>query len=123
MPDENSFKINLHCMAALLGWYLMVPPSIAETSWGCAGGITDWFLGAWIGDAHHRDKCSGLREIADSDAPLSKWLRLGPFETVAECDVERRETLARGRENGSRSISPSMQPECIASDDPRLKEK
>lgn len=108
---------------ALVGWYLMVPPSIAETSWGCAGGVTDWLLGAWIGDAKHRDNCTKLMEIADSNAPLSKWLRLDAFDTIKECDAERRENLARGRDNGSRATSPPMQPECVASDDPRLKEK
>jgi len=105
---------------ALVGWYLMAPPSVAETSWVCAGGLTDWIMGAWIGDTKHRDDCAKLEGIADPHAPLSKWFRLGAFDTIVQCEAERNENHARGRENSTSPLDPAMQQECIASDDPRL---
>jgi hypothetical protein len=85
-----------------IGWYLMVPPQ--GVRWKLDG--TGPFL------------------------PLNPWVQWGSFDTAAQCEEEkltemRRESVQESREP---SKNPLNEPafwyaKCIASDDPRLKEK
>jgi hypothetical protein len=88
---------------ALVGWYLMLPPRVVDRFY--------------------------------PDAPLSQWKRFGPeeYSSRAECEAERERQkamfnfdpeklppekfTARTLARGARAL------QCIATDDPRLKEK
>ena len=94
---------------ALVGWYLMYPPSQAETSWIC--GRSAEFVRDGLGWGK---SCQELAHTVDSEAPLAQWHQAGePFETLSECEEVRDKRL---KEPGM------MLAKCIASDDPRLKQ-
>jgi hypothetical protein len=82
---------------ALIGWYLMVPPKASN------GGL-------------------------DPQAPLSKWKIDGVYDTARECDERYHRDLYLAedwkRATGNTQVWKDVQEEqCIATDDPRLKEK
>ena len=99
---------------ALVGWYLMMPPFIR------------------VGP-DPRDP-SRDRVVPDSDAPLRKWFWSGSFDSVDACQRSQEKEIA---EMQTRSLAQPVPPaeidrnvemafreaRCIASDDPRLKEK
>jgi hypothetical protein len=94
---------------ALVGWYLMQPPS---------------------DNSHGRP---------DSDAPLPQWQESGSFDSAAKCNKERFDTIntyekllaeAQKSKSSGRDIDTAqngllafLKAQCIATDDPRLKEK
>jgi hypothetical protein len=89
---------------ALLGWYLMVPPFIKV----------------------------GERVVPESSAPLSKWYWAGSFDSVDACERNQereivkaqKRKLAQPATKRGRSVEMGFwEARCIASDDPRLKEK
>ncbi len=99
---------------ALVGWYLMVPPTVEETS--CTG-ITAT-IDRWFDRTAHDRYCEEMSKIVAFQAPLNRWHDYKAFETLAECEVERQRI--------STPIAPSdprFSARCIATDDPRLKEK
>jgi len=83
---------------ALVGWCLVVPPSIDS------------------------------RGVA-TQAPLSKWTKLGTFDSAEDCDRERIDEMTRlehaaGQgQAGNQSLLAIQNAECVATDDPRLREK
>ena len=84
---------------ALVGWYLMMPP----VSRGSSGKLP-----------------------SDLSRPLSEWAPVEDFDTEADCikEIDRMHQVdvdwARSHHRYMLDLS---QPQCIASDDPRLKEK
>jgi len=110
----NLLLMSIHHAAALalVGWYLMTPPFVS--------------VGPNLHDA------SLDRSIPDSEAPLSKWQWSGSFDSVASCqhEQEKQITEAQKRElalpvaERDREVEIDFWlGECIATDDPRLKEK
>jgi hypothetical protein len=85
----------LHIAAlASVGWYLMIPPPTSSD-----------------------------RSMVDLNAPLSKWRVFSPYGNAAECAQGQVKYAAL---TGKRDILQHRQfiaAQCIASDDPRLKEK
>ena len=73
--------------------------------------------------------------IYDTNAPLSKWQQGGSFDTAKECEEGKKEipglmlqTIdkmpAEEKQKAMQSIMTMLsEPQCIATDDPRLKEK
>jgi hypothetical protein len=77
---------------ALVGWYLMTPPP--------------------IGEAPRR---------VDANAPISKWLVVGSFDTAEQCETSRLD-LQNDYPNDPTAVALAKQSlKCIATDDPRLK--
>jgi hypothetical protein len=92
---------------ALVGWYLMVPPTMGETRWICGKDSSIAALARqWL---DWGEGCSTYNQVAAPGAPLSQWHRVNRFDTVAEC------------ERGRLQLSRGKWAQCIASDDPRLK--
>jgi hypothetical protein len=89
---------------ALVGWYLMVPPDLAQTSWDCTLSRGSQF---WI------DQCV---DVPDPTAPLSKWHDVAhPIVNSPECEV-----AANHQAIGTTIRDMGYHSRCIASDDPRL---
>lgn len=107
--------MNLHHAAALalVGWYLMVPPTLAETS--CSGIFST--LDRWMNKAAHDKACEDQSKIVNSKAPISEWHEFMFFESLAECEA------LRQRGSALRPSDPLFSAQCIASDDPRVKQK
>jgi hypothetical protein len=96
--------MKLRHSAALVGWYLMVPP----------------FAGAPKGAP------------ANFDAPYSSWQSIDPFDTADACraDRDRLRKWAKGNTECDSKVGIEhylcarwIGADCIASDDPRLKKK
>jgi hypothetical protein len=96
--------MHLHHAAALalVGWYLMVPPPQFHS-----------------------------RMPVDPDAPLSKWTVFSSYDSAAECNRDWLEhsKLAKTKlaanpsdEKARIEFHQLMSSQCIATDDPRLKE-
>lgn len=83
---------------ALVGWCLMIPP-LSRSSSGEIG--------------------------SDFSRPLSEWFPVGVYDTEADCDKEinamNQRAASMAREH--RTMLSLSHAQCIASDDPRLKEK
>ena len=108
-PERQRVLKPRHAAAlALVGWYLMLPPCRLVSSWGNGG-----YAGG---------KC-----LIESQAPLREWKRAQPQEFEYKTDCERAISNECHREveaNGVSSFEGSLcTADCIASDDPRLKEK
>ena len=97
---------------ALVGWYLMTPPFIS--------------VGPNPRDA------SLDKSVPDSEAPLSKWQWSGSFDSVDACQREQEKEIAEAQNRelalpvAERDRGVEMdfwEARCIATDDPRLKEK
>ena len=99
----------------ILGWYLMVPPSMRETNWDCSAGLVSTLSHKFFGTGDEK-QCVALAKIADMNAPLSAWHEASPFETLDACQ-EAQIKLA----NAARPGEPDYGARCVASDDPRLK--
>lgn len=86
------------CHAAalvLVGWYLMMPPL-------------------------NRNLPDGV----DTDAPLSRWVYLGSFDTASECNEFALRSASEYKAAGDKESEILMfLDRCIATDDPRLKKK
>jgi hypothetical protein len=87
----------------LLAWYLMVPPPL-----------------------HHGNP------PVDLEAPLSKWRLFSMHDSAAECEkglvafykLAKAELIANPADEGDRVQFYQLESlQCVASDDPRLKEK
>jgi hypothetical protein len=100
-------KLRHAAALAFIGWYLMIPPR-----------ISDW-----------------PKLVYDTNAPLNKWQQSGSFDTAKECEEGKKEVPKLFLQNidklpaeerpkvtqGIMTMLPAYQ--CIATDDPRLKEK
>jgi hypothetical protein len=134
---------------ALVGWYLMVPPTQEQLDSTCRGdsgpSVMD-HVAALIGrddaDKVHARRCDQEGIEVALDAPLSAWVQSDEFETLKECKVEREKPMTEQdkmktalalsvmRESGvtKDALMSSLNlarasAKCIASDDPRLKER
>jgi hypothetical protein len=80
----------------MVGWYLMLPPA----------------------DAHWKLDGTGPAE------PLGQWQLLGSFDTATQCKQGISDGAARfDAANPHEPKNPWSFAQCVASDDPRLKEK
>jgi len=109
---SNALANSRTAALALVGWYLMTPPFIR--------------VGPDLRDAR-RD-----RVVPDSDAPLSKWKWSGSFDSLDACQrnqekeivEEQKLKLAQSVAERNRTVEMDFrEARCIATDDPRLKEK
>jgi hypothetical protein len=110
--------MNLRHTAALtlVGWCLMLPPTVAKTSWRCAGGVRGRILDAWIGSNKRMDECTKWDKIAAFDAPFSQWSEIGVFDTNGQCEAQRGANLLK-EDNPIFPGPPSMQQLCVATAD------
>jgi hypothetical protein len=79
---------------ALIGWYLLMPPQAME-KWNAATKKYDPHI----------------------SAPLFEWEILGSFDTAEECRTQQN-SVVQAKAAG---CPKCFVPECIATDDPRLK--
>jgi hypothetical protein len=98
--------VNLRHAAALalVGWYLIVPPTRVDRE-GLPEPLPDK---------------SGF--FYDTDAPLSNWFNEGNFDSAAACAQSLSELRHTPRATAADRIQESAA-KCVATDDPRLKEK
>ena len=146
----------LHAIAlALVGWYLMIPPSAGNLDGACNGKSFFWNVVGTLSTQEHLNSetamCNRESHRLVANAPLSKWKRAGFDETLAECQARyeehqkappngqlmaKLELKDEGKANPSdeelksradsltRFLKAQIAAEkCVASDDPRLKEK
>jgi hypothetical protein len=105
---------------AVVGWYLLTPVPAGDT--GYWGRLHDLIFGA------------------SEYAPMSRWNQLGAFDTAEKCDAAQTkeddstmESFSQTQEEKGKSKAETAvdawkkgvgdESVCIASDDPRLKEK
>jgi hypothetical protein len=101
---------------ALVAWYLMVPPSMSEMDWTCGASLSAQAYHKLFGTGDEKE-CAKFKEIEAPNAPISRWHEMSPFETLLDCEKAQHELLTR-----SRAGSPQAGAQCVATDDPRLKE-
>jgi len=90
---------------ALVGWYLLTPPFYVTNA--------------------------GVIDLIEGNAPMSKWRHIASFDTAPDCEAGRLKNFEKVAEmmNGISAhayelqIDSANRAQCIASDDPRLKEK
>ena len=87
---------------ALVGWYLMVPPSMSETNWVCSASLVASVSHELFGTGNEK-VCAEQAKIADMNAPLSEWHEASPFETLSLVKKGRRDSLTR-RDRARRSM-------------------
>jgi hypothetical protein len=101
----------------------MYPPTRAETAWPCGDSLSARTARNWFGWGKGRDT---IARAADYNAPLSEWHKSGePFERRSDCE-EARDKLVRDFNRGKPQAESLAQMDfaaCVASDDPRRKEK
>ena len=81
---------------ALVSWYLMTPPSM-------------------------RDRPLEEPSIPDLSAPLAQWTIVFSYDSSLDCESGRGLLMARAKSNKEKRFASDAK--CIATDDPRLKEK
>jgi hypothetical protein len=101
---------------ALLGWYLMVPPSLADGSWICGDGFTGVAARRVFGTEQIKKTCAIRANTANVNAPLAEWHEIRPFETLDACQEAKNKLY-----DAARAGSPVDGAECVATDDPRLR--
>lgn len=101
-------------MLALVGSYLMMPPTKCCSS-RAGDPDYDFLCGATLqgGSTAVITKRCG----ADVNAPLDEWILKGSYDTVREC------TKALPGFSTKDALGNDVASRCIATDDPRLKEK
>jgi hypothetical protein len=111
-----SMKLRHAAALTLVGWYLMMPPTLATTSWTCAGGLKGRIADAWIGSAERMDNCTRWTKVADIGAPFPQWSGIGAFDTNWQCEAQRGQNLLK-QDNPIFPGPPPMQQRCIATGD------
>jgi hypothetical protein len=81
-------KVRHAAALALVGWYLMVPPSMRETNWLCGASLTASVSHELFGTGDEKE-CAEWAKIANANAPLSEWHETSPFETLNACEEAR----------------------------------
>jgi hypothetical protein len=82
---------------ALVGWYLMAP-----AAYPAKNGMWRW----------------------DAAAPLSRWKLVKSFDSAVQCEAELLERQRGAKMENKASVRNFVESfQCIASDDPRLREK
>ena len=129
---------------ALAGWYLMMPPTQSMLDSSCPPhiGILDSLIASITMESHNDrlTRCNREATTVVPNAPFSRWLQNGEFETLAECradqktpltgeEIERAEVAAAfsfgvSKEDLLRTLNQALSlSKCLDSCDPRLKEK
>jgi hypothetical protein len=131
---------------ALIGWYLMMPPTQEMLDSSCSNhrSILDSLIATITMESENDwlKRCEREATMLVSDVPFSRWLQGGEFETLAECRADQNKPLTEkdtewAKFAGGLTASSGVSKEdlirtqeqaltlskCIASDDPRLKEK
>jgi hypothetical protein len=98
---------------ALVGWYLMLPPSVREDSWFYSGGLLAAVSHDLFGTGDQK-VCEQWAKIADLTAPLSKWHEMASFDTLDSCEE------ARDRYAAVPGTQPENVAQCFATGDPLL---
>lgn len=121
----------------------MVPPTqemldpACDATFSFAGALQQWLRG----NEQNTKLCDREGIQVDIGAPLSRWIYGGSFDTAAECQAEQKKPLTGGDEAMAGSLAglakdsglskedflrarkySLMAAQCIATDDPRLKE-
>jgi hypothetical protein len=90
---------------ALVGWYLMVPPTQEALDSNCAGNAWTAFrvykdflsmvapAAADRADAANVKQCDREAIVIAPDAPLARWSQRGEFETLTACEAEQQKPL------------------------------
>lgn len=102
---------------ALVGWYLMVPPASDWTRWQQTLASTKPQQGGGDYDV-----------FGFFGAPLLKWKQQGEFDSQTDCEKARQQLRTRDGTDANQSPRNAKQYTadhawCIATDDPRLKER
>jgi hypothetical protein len=140
-------KLRHAAALASVGWYLMVPPTQEQLDSTCRSGpsVMDHvtaLIGRDDADKVHTRRCDQEGIEVALDAPLSACGQSGEFETLKQCKVEQQKPMTEQdrmqtalalsvmRESGvtKGALMSSLDlarasAKCVASDDPRLKEK
>ena len=104
-------KVSHAAALALVGWYLLVPPPVPK------GELS----------ALERAQAAGSKFLVG--APLSLWAVYDSFDTAAQCRKARDDLRSKSSVEGRALLKQSAEgqwslfAQCIATDDPRLKEK
>jgi hypothetical protein len=103
---------------ALVGWYLMVPPTQEALDSNCGLGDT-WTAfrvykdilslvapnAAERADRANIQQCDREGIMIAADAPLARWSQGGEFETLAACEAEQRKPLTEQEKAGADFVS------------------
>jgi hypothetical protein len=103
----------------LVGWYLMVPPLIHVPK--ADNPAFRWTLGGW--------RYGGVPET--TQPYFAEWRIVGTYDTAGECQDARsrlvltapQDLMDDPKDHAALLASVAKLAECIATDDPRLKEK
>jgi hypothetical protein len=112
-PYALGMKLRHAAALALVGWYLMVPPSKREMNWLCGASLTASVSHELFGTGDEKEYAEWAKMV-DTNARLSEWHEMSPFETLKACEE------ARGRFMALPAYLPEHAAQCVASDDPRL---
>jgi len=105
-------KLRHAAALALVGWYLMVPPTRCCSS---AKGDPNYDI---LCGAEALEGPTGIITSqcgADISASLDQWVLKGSYDTARECDAAAPHVTAKD------SLGNSIPGRCVATDDPRLK--
>jgi hypothetical protein len=84
---------------ALVGWYLMMPPTQSMLDSSCPPhiGILDSLIATVTMESHndHLTRCNREATTVVPNTPFSRWLQNGEFETLAECRADQKTPLTR----------------------------
>jgi hypothetical protein len=131
---------------ALVGWYLMMPPTQEMLDSSCSNhrSILDSLIATITreSDNDRLKRCDREATMLVPDAPFSRWVQGGEFETLAECRADQKKPLTGedtewAKVAGGITVSSGVSKEdlirtqkqaltfskCLAGDDPRLKEE
>jgi len=129
---------------ALVGWYLMLPPSQEALDASCSNhmGILDSLIYSlkMESDSDRIKRCDREAIQLVLDAPFSQWYQTDEFETLAECRAQQQQPPTEQEKSRMKSLSgltagsgiseddlirflkqDIMLSKCLASDDPRLR--
>jgi hypothetical protein len=108
-------------MLALLGWYLMVPPTREQLDSDC-GRRNTWTAfrvykdilsmvapaAADRADATNVKQCDREEIVIADDAPPARWNQGGEFETLTACEAEQKKPLTEQERLGLNFVSGLM---------------
>ncbi len=106
--SKNTVKLRHTVALALVGWYLMMPPSIAFHDSTCPGGtgwptLYDAFFGILKGESPRRFnvlRCNSEQyEFPSAEPPLSDWIQIDSFETLDACKDAREKEIVANHED------------------------
>jgi hypothetical protein len=114
---------------ALVGWYLMMPPT-QELDSNCGLGDT-WtafrvykdILSLVAPNAAERADIANIKQcdregiVISADAPLARWSQGSVFETLAACEAEQHKPLTQQEKRGADFLSGFTRGSGVSKDD------